>query len=376
MILSGGSGTRLWPLSRGKFPKQFVPNLNAPIHERNSESLLAQTLLRLEWFDNLQPPTILCNESHRFLVADELARTGMDARAILLEPVARNTAPTITVAAISAVQSCSNAILVVMPSDHAILDAERFHAAVQEACAIAAQRRLVLLGITPHYPHTGYGYIRRGPALSGPETSAFHVEAFFEKPTEAVATDYLDDGNYYWNSGLFVLHGQTFLDEVRRLHPLLFDTCHQAASNMAPDLCFLRIDPEAFARAPAISVDYAIMEKTDKAVMVPMEAGWSDVGSWSAIRDLGAPDGHGNVTCGPTHIVDTQNSYAHSDGPLIALLGVEDLVVVGTPDAVLVASADRSQDVGKLVTSLKEAGRDEHASHRRHYRPWGTIRHS
>jgi len=376
VILSGGSGTRLWPLSREKYPKQFIRNL-CPIPDDNGKSLLGDTLTRLHGEPGYQPPTLLCNNDHRFLVTDELARAGIEARAILLEPVARNTAPAITLAALSAVQSDPDAVLVVMPCDHVIADKKGFRDGVRKASAIAAQNKLVLFGIKPQSPHTGYGYIRRGDALTATQQPAYRVDGFFEKPDAEVAATYLADGRYFWNSGIFVLHGQTFLEEVKRLRPEIYDACQPALMNGAEDLDFLRVDAESFARNPAISVDYAIMEKTDRAAMVPLDVGWNDVGSWPALRQLGSPDADGNVTngeeSGSALMVDSRNTYVHTDGTLVATLGVEDLVIVNTDDALLVAASDRAQDVGKLAQQIKESGRLEYSDHKRHHRPWGTF---
>jgi len=368
VILSGGSGTRLWPLSREQFPKQFIALVDG-----TSGSLLGETLKRLDGEAGYEPPTLLCNNGHRFLVADELDRAGIAARAILLEPVARNTAPAITLAALSALKSDPDAILVVMPSDHAIPDVQAFRAAVRNACAVAARRKLVLFGIPPVRPHTGYGYIRRGAPLTGGADAACSVDAFVEKPDAPTAAAYLEDGRYFWNSGIFVLHAQTFADEVRRLHREMLQACEDALDKAKEDLCFLRVDAEAFARCPSISVDYAVMERTDKTAMLPLDAGWSDVGSWSALRDLGAPDPNGNVKSGPTLLADTKNCFVHAETSLVATLGVENLIVVDTPDALLVAAGDRAEEVGRLAQCIKAAGRNEHAQHRRHHRPWGAF---
>ncbi|MDZ4789907.1 MAG: mannose-1-phosphate guanylyltransferase/mannose-6-phosphate isomerase [Hyphomicrobiales bacterium] len=366
VILCGGSGTRLWPLSRAMYPKQFIRFF---AHE--ADSLLGATLHRLV-NENFARPTLLCNNNHRFLLKDELLKSEIAPREILLEPEARNTAPAIAIAALSISDEDPNAVLAVMPSDHLIKDGAAFAARVRDAAAVASQGRLALFGIEPNEPHTGYGYIRKGAQLDGPG-GGFSVAAFVEKPDAATAQRYLDDGSYYWNSGIFVLHAKTFLTELERLAPEILASARTALTKSAMDLDFRRLDAEAYSRAPNISIDYAVMEKTKLAAVLPLNAGWNDVGSWSSLWEAAPHDADGNSVRGEAILVDTKNCYVHSERALISTIGLEDLVVVDTADAVLVARRDRAQDVGKLVSQLKASKRREHEQHVRNYRPWGHF---
>ncbi|MCL4766936.1 MAG: mannose-1-phosphate guanylyltransferase/mannose-6-phosphate isomerase [Hyphomicrobiaceae bacterium] len=368
VILSGGSGTRLWPLSRAMYPKQFIR------FNRGDSSLLGATLRRLRPEAGFQPPTILCNTDHRFLVRENLESCAAAARAVILEPVARNTAGAIAVGALSVVREDPSGIIVVMPSDHVIADVDRFVEAVHLAAKVAAAGRLVMFGIKPAGAHTGYGYIRRGKPLDGFDGSAFKVEAFVEKPDAATAGLYVDDGHYYWNSGIFVLHARTFIDELARLAPAILESAELALDKAETDIGFLRLDRTAFAECPNISVDFAVMEKAAAAVMVPVDIGWNDVGSWSSLWDIAPHDERGNfVSGGEAVLEDTEGCYVHSEKALVSTLGVEDLVIVDTPDALLVADRSRAQDVSKIVARLKLTNRKEQEQHLRNYRPWGFF---
>lgn len=368
VILSGGSGTRLWPLSRAMYPKQFISFFNG-----RGSTLLGATLGRLKVDAGFSSPILLCNNDHRFLVKEEIERAGIEVRSIILEPVARNTAPAITVAALAALADNPNAILVVMPSDHAVANESRFVECVRRAATVAATGRLVLFGITPESPHTGYGYIRRGPSVEGFNGAAFEVSEFCEKPDSATAARYLADGGYFWNSGIFVLNARTFIEEVKRLDPQILDAARQALARATHDLGFLRLDKQAFAAAPNISIDYAVMEKTDKAAMLPVDIGWNDVGSWSSLWDIAPRDANANYAHGDTVLEDTTGCYVHTERGLVATIGVKDLVIVDTPDALLVADKGRSQDVSKIVATLKRSNRKEQEQHLRNYRPWGFF---
>ncbi len=367
VILSGGSGTRLWPLSRAMYPKQFIR------FNDSAESFLAATLKRLSTEAGFQKPIVLCNNDHRFLVRAELDEAKVETRAIVLEPVARNTAPAIAVAALEIASENPNAVIVVMPSDHAIRDCEKFVEAVRRAAKVAATGRLVLFGIQPDSPATGYGYIKRGSDLEGFKGGAFAVETFTEKPDVETAHKYIETGAYFWNSGIFVLHARTFIDELGRLALRILDCAKQALVKAEEDLGFLRLERSSFAQSPNISIDYAVMEKTELAAMLPIDVGWNDVGAWSSLWDLAPRDKNGNYTHGDTLLEDTHDSYVHSDKSLVATIGVRDLVIVDTPDALLVADRSRSQDVSKLVQRMKAAGRREQESHVRSYRPWGFF---
>jgi mannose-1-phosphate guanylyltransferase / mannose-6-phosphate isomerase len=367
VVLSGGSGTRLWPLSRAMYPKQFIR-----FSEDQSASFLAATLQRLDPSKGFERPIIVCNNDHRFLVREEAERTGLEAAAIMLEPQARNTAPAIAVAALFAMRADPNAVIVVMPSDHVIKDESGFLAAVRRAVEIAEAGRLVLFGIAPSNPHTGYGYIRRGEALHGFE-GAFAVQAFTEKPDHQTAENYLASGEYYWNSGIFVLGARSFLDELGRLNPSVLTAAKAALIGAREDLGFLRLDADAFAKSPNISVDYAVMERTSLAAVLPIDVGWSDVGSWSSLWELSSRDDNGNAVEGAAIMESTQGTYIHSERALVATLGVKDLIIVDTPDALLVADKARAQDVGSIVARLKAEKRKEHESQIRSYRPWGFF---
>src|SRR5262245_49811949 len=367
VVLSGGSGTRLWPLSRAMYPKQFIR-----FFESQVASFLAATLARLKPEEGFAKPIAVCNNDHRFLVKDEINRAGVAPRAIVLEPVARNTAPAIAVAALLVARENPEGILAVMPSDHVIRNEPAFVEAVKRAAAVAETGKLVLFGIKPDGAHTGYGYIRRGQPLAKFE-GAYSVDAFTEKPDKAKAETYLAAGTYAWNSGIFVLGAQAFLDEVGRLQPAILEAAKAAVGGAKEDLGFLRLDAKAFGAAPAISVDYAVMERTDKAVVLPIDVGWSDVGSWSSLWDLAPHDGEGNFTSGASVLEDTRDSYIHSEKALVATIGVRDLVIVDTPDALLVADRQRAQDVSKVVERLRKTGRREQEQHLRNHRPWGHF---
>ena len=367
VILSGGSGTRLWPLSRAMYPKQFIRSFN-----EKSSSFLAATLKRLPAAAGFAKPIVVCNNDHRFLVEDEARRAGVHPSAIVLEPVARNTAAAAAVAALIVAREDPAGILALMPSDHVIEDEPGLVSAVRRAAEVARTGKLVLFGIAPKGPHTGYGYIRRGEPLAG-FADVFAVEAFTEKPDRQTAAAYLEAGTYSWNSGIFVFGARAFLEELARLEPTILDAARQALADAREDLGFLRLGHEAFARAPATSIDYAVMERTGSAAVLPVDIGWSDVGSWSSLWELSARDADGNAVRGDALLEATTNSYIHSERALVATLGVEDLIIVDTPDALLVTDRSRAQEVSGIVARLKQAGRKEQAQHLRSYRPWGYF---
>jgi len=366
VILSGGSGTRLWPLSRTMYPKQFIRFFNG------QGSLLGATLRRLGGDSGFAAPIIICNNDHRFLVREEVTRAGLEPEAIILEPVARNTAAAVAVAAIAATRKSPDAVLAVMPSDHVVKDEKGFVESLRRAASVAATGKLVLFGIVPSGPHTGYGYIRRGAALDGPG-SGYAVDAFFEKPNRATAETYVADRNYFWNSGIFVLSARTFLTELEQLAPAILEAARGALAKAGEDLGFLRLDRTAFARSPNISIDYAVMEKTKAAAMVPMDVGWSDVGSWSSLWESAPQDERHNAVEGDAILIDTTNCLVHSERSLVATIGLDNLVIVDTPDALLVADLERAQDVSGIVAKLKELNRKEFAQHLKSYRPWGFF---
>ena len=367
VILSGGSGTRLWPLSRAMYPKQFLQ-----LFGRKQPSLLGAALARLPGSAGFAAPVILGNSDHRFLIEEETKRAGLRDVMIVLEPVARNTAPAIAVAALMAARMNSAAVIVVMPSDQLIANETMFRDAVRRASAAAATGRHVLFGIEPDAPHAGFGYIRKGTPIAGAE-GIFEVSEFCEKPDATVARTYLEDGGYYWNSGIFVLHAATFLKELQDLAPEILTQVRAAVAASSPDLGFLRLDAAAFAEAPNISTDYAIMERTRRAAVMPLDIGWNDVGSWASLWEASGHDTAENHVSGEAVLEDTSGCHIHSERGLVATIGIKDLVIVNTPDALLVADKSRSQDVSRIVTKLKAEKRSESEQHVRSHRPWGYF---
>ena len=363
VILSGGSGTRLWPLSRTHYPKQFLP-----LH--TNRSMLVDTADRVRG-PRFADALIVCNSDHRFMVAEQAREANLSFDRIVLEPAGRNTAPAAAVAALMLVDGDPDALMMVLPSDHVIEDVAAFHAAIETAVRAASEGgALVAFGIAPNVPETGYGYVRRGNSWPGVE-GCFRVDQFVEKPDLATAEGYLADGGYAWNSGIFLFEAARYLEELRRFRPEIVTACGAALSSGGRDLEFERLDERAFQACASDSIDYAVMERTDSAAVVPVDMGWSDVGSWSALWEIGHRDDQGNFTAGDVMLEDVRNSYIRSEGPLVAAIGVEDSVVVVTPDAVMVSSRDRAQDVKTVVEGLKAAGRTEHLSHPTVYRPWG-----
>ncbi|WP_461602291.1 mannose-1-phosphate guanylyltransferase/mannose-6-phosphate isomerase [Aeromonas rivipollensis] len=362
IIMAGGSGTRLWPLSREHYPKQFL-TLDGEL------TMLQATVNRLNKLVCAQP-LVICNEEHRFLVAEQLREIEKLANNIILEPAARNTAPAVALAALVALQTTSNIedpLILVLAADHVIRDEVAFAASVQQAIPHAEAGKLVTFGIVPTHAETGYGYIRRGAEQCG----AFAVAQFVEKPDVATAECYLASGEYYWNSGMFLFRAGRFLAELEAFRPDIHAACLQAVGAINPDLDFVRIDKAVFMACPSDSIDYAVMEKTADAVVVPMDAGWSDVGSWSSLWEISAKDEAGNVFRGDVMQHASLNNYVFAESSLVSLVGVENLVVVQTKDAVLVVEQSKVQDVKKIVDGLKAAGRTEHQVHREIYRPWG-----
>lgn len=362
VILAGGSGTRLWPLSRKLYPKQLLPLVD-------ERTLVQNTIERLQGLDGIAEPIVICNEDHRFIIAEQMRAMGVSPAAIVLEPAGRNTAPAVAVAAMLAQRLGPEAELLVLPADHLIGDPAQFHDAVRQAAAHAAAGHLVTFGIVPSAPETGYGYILQGPALAG--STARAIERFVEKPDLATAEIYVASGQYFWNSGMFVFRASSVLAELERLAPAIVESCRKALDLAGQDLDFLRLDREAFAACPEDSVDYAVMERTDKGVMIPLACGWNDLGSWDALWQAGGKDEDGNVTRGDVVLCDVHDSYLHAETRLLAAVGLQNHIVVETSDAVLISPRDRVQEVKKIVDKLKAEQRIEAVSHKKVFRPWG-----
>jgi mannose-1-phosphate guanylyltransferase/mannose-6-phosphate isomerase len=351
VILCGGSGTRLWPLSREHHPK--------PLHAVNGErTLLQETALRCA-----ADPLVICNETHRFLVQAQLARIGVRPKMIMLEPKGRGTAPALTLSAIHAV-TADDPVLVVMPSDHFIAERAAFQRAIERGVALARQGRIVAFGVPPSAPETGYGYIR---------AEGDYVDAFVEKPDAQTAQGYFESGKYLWNAGIFAVRASVWIDAIGTFRADIFRACERAYRQGKRDGAFYRVDAAAFAECPSDSIDYAVMEKTSEAMVVRLEAGWSDVGAWDALWNIEAKDGQGNVIHGDVHAADTRNALLIAQHRMLACIGLDDVVVVETPDAVMVARKDKAQAIGAMVASLKAAGRAECLAHRKVHRPWGTY---
>ncbi|MDF3125677.1 mannose-1-phosphate guanylyltransferase/mannose-6-phosphate isomerase [Rheinheimera sp. 1928-s] len=367
IIVAGGTGTRLWPLSRSNYPKQFIPLCG-------EYSMLQETLLRLNGMDH-HAPMIICNEENRFITAEQVKQLKLLKTAILLEPVGRNTAPAIALAAFIARKQGEDPLLLVLAADHLIKNAAAFHAAVAQATELAEQGKLVTFGVVPAHAETGYGYIRRGEVTATGllDDPVYKVMAFVEKPDMATAEAYLASGDYYWNSGIFMFKASRYLAELKQFRPDIYQCCQDAVAQLAEDLDFIRIDNEAFRRCPEESIDYAVMEKTKDAVVVPLDAGWNDVGGFAALWQVASKDEQNNVLRGEVFLHNSHHLYVHSDDKLIAVVGVQDLVIVNTKDAVLVAHKDHTQDIKHIVSQLKAACRPEVNVHREVYRPWGKY---
>jgi len=369
VILSGGVGSRLWPLSRELTPKQLLPLVSA-------NTLLQDTAARVAAPDLFAPPLVICNAAHRFLVAEQLHEVELSPQAIVLEPEGRNTAPAAAVAAIMLERRLGDALMMVLPSDHVIAEPAGFLAAARTAATAARAGALVTFGMTPQRPETGYGYIRKGGPWDGPGdgiSGCFRVARFVEKPEAAAAEAMVREGGWLWNSGMFLFSVQDYLAELDRHRPGVVDACRAAVEHGTEDLDFFRLDREAFAECPADSIDYAVMEKTGAAAVVPANVGWSDIGSWSALWEIGTKDEHGNVLKGQVMAQDSGNSYLRSENQLLAVIGVRDMIIVATEDAVLVAPLDRAQDVRQVVDRLKLEGSEQHVSHVKVFRPWGSY---
>lgn len=365
VIMAGGTGSRLWPMSRELYPKQFL-------RLYGQRSMLQETVLRLDDVD-AREPVVICNQEHRFLVAEQLRQINKLSHNIILEPVGRNTAPAIALAALSAIENGDDPILLVLAADHIINNKLAFHQAIKSAFKFALQGRLVTFGIVPTGPETGYGYIHRGQEETLDEQIAYQVSRFVEKPNKETAESYIASGEYYWNSGMFMFRAKKYLEELEKFRPDILDACKAAIQGCKESDEFIKVDRDLFIACPDESVDYAVMEKTTDAVVVGLDADWSDVGSWSALWEVSPKDDKGNVLTGDTFLHNANNCYINTDEKLIAAIGVDDLVIINTKDAVLVVNKDQVQDVKKVVEYLKANHRSEYKRHREIYRPWSRC---
>ena len=362
IIIAGGTGSRLWPLSRELFPKQFQK-----LH--GNKTMLQATIERLQGLDCLTP-IVICNENHRFIVAEQLRQIEQLNHNIILEPVGKNTAPAIALASFYATKNGANPDLLILPADHVILDTPAFQTSIKQALSHIENNKLVTFGIVPHSPETGYGYIQCGEQLT---QTGFIVNQFVEKPNQQTAQNYLDSGNYLWNSGMFAFKAENYLKELKTHRPDIYNVCQQATEKLDSDLDFIRINNKIFDTCPEESIDYAVMEKTADAVVVPMDAGWNDVGAWSSLWDVSDKDQDGNSKNGDVLCIDSYNNYILAETGLVATVGVEDCIIVQTKDAVLVTNKDKAQDVKVLVKQLQKQNRSETLLHREVYRPWGKY---
>ncbi|EMG6526751.1 MULTISPECIES: mannose-1-phosphate guanylyltransferase/mannose-6-phosphate isomerase [Providencia] len=364
VILAGGSGSRLWPLSRTQYPKQFIPLVN-------KDSMLQNTLHRINELSN-SSPIVICNNDHRFMVAEQLRDINITSASIILEPVSRNTAPAIALAALKAMEEGNDPLLLVLAADHVITNIEAFNKIVLSAQNAAEENMLITFGVIPTHAETGYGYIKQGKKLS---SNLFEVDEFVEKPDIETANSYLTSGSFSWNSGIFLFKASTYLNELKKYSPKIFHCCCNAINSAYDDLDFIRISKDIFSDCPNDSIDYAVMEKTRKAAVIPMSVGWSDVGSWSALWDVQNKDSNGNVIRGDTLIENSTNSYIYAKNKLVAAIGVNDLIIVETKDAVLVVNKNHVQDVKNIVNILKQQNRTEYLRHLEIFRPWGKHEH-
>ncbi len=365
VVLSGGSGTRLWPLSRKSHPKQLLPLLN-------ETSLLQDTINRLHELKDIEKTVIICNEEYRFMVAEQARSTSIGASAIILEPIGRNTAPAIALAAFNAMQTNEDAVLLVLPADHDIRNVVEFHKAIETGLQQAQKNHFVTFGILPNSPETGYGYIKSKTSVGVNEVS--DIEQFVEKPDLETATKYLKEGGYYWNSGMFMFKASEYLNALQKHSPEIYNACQDSINVAQRDMDFIRVGAEEFKKCPSDSIDYAVMEKVKNAVVIPVDIGWSDVGSWSALHEIGEQDENNNIFIGDIKSVLTKNCYVRAETKLVTTLGVEDLIIVDTDDALLVANKNHVQEIKQIVNALTDENREEVVFHKRVCRPWGCYK--
>jgi mannose-1-phosphate guanylyltransferase/mannose-6-phosphate isomerase len=373
VVLSGGSGTRLWPLSRKSHPKQLLPLLN-------QTSLLQDTINRLDGLKNIDQTVVICNEEYRFMVAEQVRSTNIGASAIILEPIGRNTAPAIALAAFNALKENAegsedagneDTVLLVLPADHDIKNVGEFHKAIETGLEQALEGHFVTFGIVPDSPETGYGYIKAADSVGVNEVA--NIEQFVEKPDLDTATRYLNEGGYYWNSGMFMFKASEYLNALQEYSPEIYNASENAFNAAQHDMDFIRVGIEEFKKCPSDSIDYAVMEKVKNAVVIPVDIGWSDVGSWSALHQIGEQDENNNIFIGDIVSVSTKNSYVRAEHKLVTTIGIEDLIIVDTDDALLVANKNRVQDIKQIVEKLSNKEREEVVIHKRVCRPWGCY---
>lgn len=364
VLLAGGTGTRLWPMSRGLFPKQFMPLVS-------DGTMLADSARRLTG-KTFGAPIVIVNNDHRFIAGEQIRDAGIEPRAIVLEPVGRNTAPAAAVAALMLLESDPGAIMLLAPADHVIANTDAFARAIEAALPAAQAGQLVTFGIKPAQAETGYGYIERGETVDGIK-GCFRIARFTEKPDAETAEDYLNSGNHFWNSGIFLLGAKAYLDELEKHAPAVLKAARAALAGAERDLDFIRLDRKALETSPNISIDYAVMEKTANGIVMPVDIGWSDVGSWTALWQISKKDARGNVLRGDVISREVSGSYLRSEKPLLAVIGLEDVIVIATDDAVLVAAKDAAQEVKAVVEKLSSEGRREPTVHTTEYRPWGSY---
>jgi len=361
VILSGGSGTRLWPLSRKDRPKQYLSLMG-------NHTMLQETILRLEGLDYLASPIIICNKDHRFIVAEQCKEINITNPTIMLEPVGRNTAPAIAAAAVQSIRKSDKSILLILSADHVIKNVENFHKAIKRAVKQAENGKLVTFGVVPKNANTGYGYIKLSAEVA---RDVFNVEEFVEKPDLQTAQLYLEQGNFLWNSGMFAFQAKTVIDELAIYSSDMVKSVKESVDKATKDLDFIRLEAQSFASSPSDSIDYALMEKSSKVVVVSLDANWDDIGSWAALHDSGVKDNSGNVIHGDVFTEDTSDTYIYSSQHLLATIGIKNLVIVVTPNATLIATKDKAHEVNKILDQLKKQNRNEQYSHRKVYRPWG-----
>jgi len=362
VILSGGSGTRLWPLSRRMHPKQLLPLVN-------DTTMLQDTITRLIGSPDIDHVMVICNDDYRFMVAEQIKETDIATNEIILEPTGRNTAPAIALAAFNAIREGEDPVLLVLPADHVIADVDTFQSALQVGKQQSEAGKLVTFGIVPDSPETGFGYIKA--RTTGSDDTFYDVDQFVEKPDDATAANYIADGHYYWNSGMFMFKASTYLEALKQHSPEIYEVSQAALSSAIRDSDFVRVGQNEFERCPSDSIDYAVMEKVNNAVVIPVDIGWSDVGSWSALHDVGDVDDQGNTLIGDVKSGLTSNSYVRANNRLVVTLGVDNMIVVDTDDALLVASRDNVQDIKTIVEELSKENREEVSLHKTVYRPWG-----